>query len=269
MRAGARWSWREGGLALVAAALLAVFVGGVITHVEAPSPPGLLASPATGPVDAVVRPPVAADAETTAAGDGAAAAASSSTTAVLAAPRVDPVWLARISTATGIPPRALQAYAGAQLTLATQQPSCGLGWTTVAAIGAIESDHGRHGGAVLGEDGRSRPAIVGAALDGDGVAAIADTDAGRWDGDTTWDRAVGPMQFIPGTWARWGADGDGDGIADPNQIDDAALATARYLCDSAVMTDAAGWRAAVFAYNHLDVYVDDVAAVANRYAAAR
>ncbi|WP_447407116.1 lytic murein transglycosylase, partial [Clostridium perfringens] len=84
-------------------------------------------------------------------------------------------------------------------------------------------------------------AIRGPALDGDGVAAIADTDGGRWDGDTLWDRAVGPMQFIPDTWSRWGADGNGDGAADPNQIDDAALATARYLCGASAMTDAAGW----------------------------
>ena len=70
------------------------------------------------------------------------------------------------------------------------------------------------------------------------------------------------------TWTRWGADGDGDGTADPHQLDDAALAAARYLCASSTMTDAAGWRRAVFAYNHLDAYVDDVAALANRYAAA-
>ncbi|MBF4562958.1 lytic transglycosylase domain-containing protein [Microbacterium sp. VKM Ac-2870] len=180
----------------------------------------------------------------------------------------DAAWLARVSRATGIPPRALRAYAGAQLTVMAEQPSCGIGWNTVAAIGSIESDHGRHGGAVLSETGYPSPAIRGPALDGDGVAAVADTDGGRGDGDTIWDRAVGPMQFIPDTWARWGADGNGDGVADPNQIDDAALATARYLCGAAAMTDAAGWRAAVFAYNHLDTYVDDVAATANRYAVA-
>lgn len=250
MRAGGWWSPRDGILIAVAGALIAVFVGGVIAHAETPRPPAPLASSASGPVEPVepveqVAPVVTAPAA-----------------------RVDPAWLARTAAATGIPTRALRAYAGAQLTVAAEQPSCGLGWNTVAAIGAIESDHGRHGGAVLGEDGRSTPAIRGPALDGDGVAAIADTDGGRWDGDAVWDRAVGPMQFIPDTWARWGVDADGDGIADPNQIDDAALATARYLCGAGTMTDADGWRAAVFAYNHLDVYVDDVAALANRYSAA-
>lgn len=262
---GVRWSWREVALALAAVALLAVFLGGVLTHVEA-APSVLPASPAERPVDAFVEVPMRQDAVAAAPVAGDAVAASSAPLAPV--PSVDPVWLARVSAATGIPPRALQAYASAQLRVAAEQPSCGLGWSTVAAIGAIESDDGRHGGAVLGDDGFPTPAIRGPALDGDGVAAIMDTDGGRWDADTVWDRAVGPMQFIPDTWARWGADGNGDGTADPNQIDDAAFATARYLCGASAMTDAAAWRAAVFAYNHLDVYVDDVAALANRYAAA-
>ncbi|MDC7804820.1 lytic murein transglycosylase [Sphingomonas sp. BLCC-B65] len=262
---GARWSWREIALALGAVALLAVFLGGVLTHVDA-APSVSPASPAERPVDAFVEVPMKKDAVAAAPVTGEPVAASSAPLALVAS--VDPVWLARVSAATGIPPRALQAYANAQLRIATEQPSCGLGWSTVAAIGAIESDHGRHGGAVPGENGYPTPAIRGPALDGDGVAAIADTDGGRWDGDTLWDRAVGPMQFIPDTWSRWGADGNGDGVADPNQIDDAALATARYLCGTSAMADAAGWRSAVFAYNHLDAYVDDVAAAANRYAAA-
>ncbi|KAA9111344.1 lytic transglycosylase domain-containing protein [Microbacterium rhizomatis] len=181
---------------------------------------------------------------------------------------VDPAWVDATARATGIPTRALAAYATASLVISGEEPECGIGWNTIAGIGAIESDHGRHGGATLGEDGYSVPAIRGPALDGNGVAAIADSDGGRWDGDATWDRAVGPMQFIPDTWARWGADANGDGIADPNQIDDAALATARYLCAGGPMTSVDGWRAAVFSYNHLDSYVDDVAVVANRYATA-
>lgn len=186
------------------------------------------------------------------------------------APRVvvDAAWLARVADATGIPPRALRAYAAADLVLQAEQPACAVGWNTLAALGEIESDHGRHGGAVLSDTGYPDPAIRGPALDGVGVAAIGDTDGGRWDGDTRWDRAVGPLQFIPDTWQRWGTDADGDGAADPNQIDDAALAAARYLCASGTMTDAASWPAAIFSYNHLDAYVDDVAAVANRYAAA-
>jgi membrane-bound lytic murein transglycosylase B len=182
--------------------------------------------------------------------------------------RVDPAWAERAARAAGIPVRAIEAYAVANLVIAAEQPECGIGWNTLAGIGAIESDHGRHDGAELGGDGYPQPAIRGPALDGDGVAAIPDTDGGRWDGDASWDRAVGPLQFIPDTWSRWGADANGDGIADPNQIDDAALAAARYLCASGPMRSVDGWRAAIFSYNHLDSYVDDVAAVANRYAAA-
>lgn len=182
--------------------------------------------------------------------------------------RVDPAWAARVSAATGIPQRALVAYASAHLIVAAESPACGIGWNTLAGIGAIESDHGRHAGATLTAAGYPDPPIRGVPLNGNGTAVIRDTDGGAWDGDPVWDRAVGPMQFIPDTWERWGADGDGDGRADPNQIDDAALAAARYLCASGPMTSPAGWRKAVFSYNHLDSYVDDVAAMANRYANA-
>ena len=182
--------------------------------------------------------------------------------------RVDAAWSARVAASTGIPQRALEAYALADLVIDAEQSGCGIGWNTLAGIGAIESDHGRHGGAVLEGDGYPSPPIRGPQLDGNGNAAIGDTDRGAWDGDTEWDRAVGPMQFIPDTWSRWGADGNGDGVADPNQIDDAALAAARYLCHSGAMTSTEGWRAAIFSYNHLDAYVNDVAAVANRYAEA-
>lgn len=184
------------------------------------------------------------------------------------ASRVDPTWLASTSAATGIPARALAAYASAELTLRAEQPSCGLGWNTIAALGDIESGHGTHDGAVLGVDGYPVPAIIGPALNGQGYGAIRDTDSGAFDGDSVWDHAVGPLQFIPDTWFRWSADGNGDGVADPNQIDDAALAAARYLCASGSLTAPDGWRRAVFSYNHLDTYVDRVAAVANAYAAA-
>src|SRR3546814_10762281 len=81
-------------------------------------------------------------------------------------------------------------------------------------------------------DGRSSRPILGPALDGrPGFAAIRSTpESATWHGDSTWDHAVGPLQFIPSTWSRWAADGDGDGASDPNDIDDAAYAAGRYLC---------------------------------------
>ncbi len=182
--------------------------------------------------------------------------------------RVDPAWAARTAAATGIPLRAVLAYGSATLTLGSSRPGCHIAWNTLAGIGAVESAHGTHSGARLLASGTSVPAIRGPALNGRGVGTIRDSDDGAWDGDASWDRAVGPMQFIPGTWRRWGTDGSGDAVADPNQIDDAALSAARYLCASGSMASGDGWRAAIFSYNHSDAYVNSVAAVANRYAAA-
>ncbi|WP_241842965.1 lytic transglycosylase domain-containing protein [Agromyces albus] len=179
---------------------------------------------------------------------------------------VDSAWIVRIASATGIPERALTAYARSHFAIATEDPACGLDWATIAAIGAIESGHGSYGDSVLDENGNAWPSIIGRALDGDGVATIEDTDGGVLDGDVTWDRAVGPMQFIPSTWARWASDGNGDGVADPHQIDDAAQAAARYLCASGSMTSPEGWRAAVFSYNHDNDYVDKVARFALQFA---
>lgn len=177
--------------------------------------------------------------------------------------RVDQAWLDRVSEATDIPLRALAAYAGASIAIAEEQPSCHLGWTTIAAIGNIESNDGRFGGSTVLESGYGDREIVGPQLSGGDFAGIRDSDDGVWDGDTLWDHAVGPFQFIPQTWSTWGADGNGDGVTDPGQIDDAALAAARYLCHSGDLSDAARWRAAVFSYNHSEEYVDDVASTAN------
>ncbi|MFF2274410.1 lytic transglycosylase domain-containing protein [Agromyces sp. NPDC058126] len=184
----------------------------------------------------------------------------------LPVPVVDGDWLAMAADATGIPERALAAYTLAHVAVAEEEPACGVDWATIAAIGSIESDHGRHGDSALGESGDVSPPIIGRALDGDGVAKIADTDDGVLDGDTTWDRAVGPMQFIPSTWERWASDANGDDVADPHQIDDAALTTARYLCAAGSMTSPEGWREAVYSYNHDNDYVDKVARVAQEYA---
>ena len=185
--------------------------------------------------------------------------------AVSISARIDPSWLDAVSSRSGIPHTALAAYAGAASMLAEQSPRCHLGWNTLAAIGHIESDDGRHGGAVVSDNGYSSAPIVGPKLDGSAFAGIHDSDGGVWDGDTVWDHAVGPFQFIPQTWRDWGADGNGDGQADPNQMDDAALTAARYLCHAGDLSTADGWRRAVFSYNHSESYVGDVAKLANSY----
>jgi Transglycosylase SLT domain len=166
-----------------------------------------------------------------------------------------------------IPGPALRAYRNAADIKAEIDASCRIDWALLAGIGRVESNHGRYGGAVVAQDGTTYPHILGVALDGSpGVAAISDTDSGLLDSDSTWDRAVGPMQFIPGTWRVYGADGDGDGVNDPHDLDDAALSAANLLCAGGHdLSTEAGARAAVFTYNHSEQYVNLVLAIAEAY----
>ncbi|HLM06642.1 MAG TPA: lytic murein transglycosylase [Blastococcus sp.] len=169
--------------------------------------------------------------------------------------------------ANGIPNVALNAYRVSAARMAVNKPSCGIDWSLLAGIGRIESNHGRFRGAVLNSDGTSTPKILGPALTGGQFAFIGDSDGGQWDGDTTYDRAMGPMQFIPGTWRRYAVDGNGDGQTDPFNINDAAVAAAHYLCVAGGdLRTLAGKRDAVMAYNHSDSYVAEVLALAAAYA---
>ncbi len=171
------------------------------------------------------------------------------------------------SSTRGIPAAALTAYQRAATVINAADPGCRIPWELVAAIGRVESDHGRFGGNHLDGDGVATPGIYGLPLDGThGTSLIADTDDGRYDRDTVFDRAVGPMQFIPSTWAVVGVDADADSRRDPQDVDDAALGTAVYLCSGpeSLATDA-GRRPAVHRYNHSDSYVDLVLAVMHSY----
>jgi len=174
-----------------------------------------------------------------------------------------------ISTAStnGIPAAALSAYQRASQVMSSADASCNISWQLIAAIGRVESDHGRYGGNTLGDDGKSRPGIYGIPLDGsNGTARITDSDAGQYDDDPIFDRAVGPMQFIPTTWSVVGVDGDGDDVRDPQDIDDAALASAVYLCSGDEdLSTTAGQGAAVYRYNHSQEYVDLVLSIMNAY----
>jgi len=177
-------------------------------------------------------------------------------------------WATSLARNIDVPARALQAYGIADLALRQQQPGCKLSWVTVAGLARIESNHGRYRGAQIAGDGDVTPRIVGVPLDGtSGNRTISDTDGGVLDGDPSLDRAVGPLQFIPSSWARWRSDGNGDGVADPNNIDDAALAAGRYLCAGGRdLSTGPGWRAAVLSYNDSDAYGRRVYAAADAYA---
>jgi murein DD-endopeptidase MepM/ murein hydrolase activator NlpD len=118
------------------------------------------------------------------------------------------------------PPAVPEALSYPQLLAIWQQAGAayGIPWQVLAAINKVESNFGRNMG----------PSSAG---------------------------AIGWMQFMPSTWARWGVDADGDGMADPWDARDAITAAARYLAASGGQTDIA---AAVFSYNHAQWYVNEV-----------
>jgi len=176
-------------------------------------------------------------------------------------------WAQGVGTRVGIPVVAVQAYGYAELVAARTAPTCHLSWTTLAAIAKVESAHGSANGAVLGADGQALPAIVGLPLDGKGGRQlIKDTDGGTLDGDPTYDRAVGPLQFIPATWLEMKVDADNNGAADPNDTDDAALAAALYLCKGGRdMSKADAWWDAILSYNAVRPYAQQVFDAANEY----
>ncbi|MFE9095081.1 lytic transglycosylase domain-containing protein [Streptomyces sp. NPDC007264] len=157
----------------------------------------------------------------------------------------------------GIPATVLDAYKKAAAEIRQSKPGCNLPWELLAAIGKVESGQAR--GGRVDANGTTYSKILGPVLDGNGFADIKDTDHGAYDGDSTHDRAVGPMQFIPSTWSWAGRDGNGDGIKDPNNVYDAALAAAHYLCragrDLSVQAD---MNAAVLGYNNSQAYLNTV-----------
>lgn len=170
-----------------------------------------------------------------------------------------------------LPLIALDAYVKAARRMAFERPECGIRWSGLAGIGKVESGHGTYAGTRLTASGVTSQPIIGIPLDGsNGTASIGDTDGGSLDGDVATDRAVGPMQFIPGSWRSLGRDGNGDGRADPSNIYDAALSAAGLLCragGSGLDTDG-GLRQAALGYNNSGRYADLVVSTANRYQAS-
>lgn len=160
----------------------------------------------------------------------------------------------------------LDAYFQAQLIVAEERPGCEVRWDHLAGIGRVESYHGTYAGNTVGTDGRTSGEILGPVLDGDPWLAIPDTDGGFYDGDTEWDRAVGPMQFIPTSWEIYGRDGNGDDEEDPHNLYDAALAAAQHLCGTTGGLSAPGnFQRALLGYNRSAAYGLQVMSFTDQY----
>jgi membrane-bound lytic murein transglycosylase B len=166
--------------------------------------------------------------------------------------------------ALGIPSIALAAYRGAEQKMAVAAPGCGVSWNLLAGIGRIESGHA--GGGAVDARGTAVVPIYGPALDGTlpGNEVIISSNVGS---RPTYARAMGPMQFLPGTWARYAADGKGDGVADPQNLFDSALAAAKYLCSGGLnLRDPQQVMAAILRYNNSMAYAQNVLGWAAAYA---
>jgi membrane-bound lytic murein transglycosylase B len=163
-----------------------------------------------------------------------------------------------------IPEIALSAYRNAEQKMAVEAPACGVSWNLLAGIGRIESGHA--GGGAVDARGTAVVPIYGPALDGTlpGNEVIIQSSVGN---RVTYARAMGPMQFLPGTWARYASDGKGDGTADPQNLFDATLAAARYLCTGGLnLRDPAQVMAAILRYNNSMPYAQNVLGWAAAYA---
>jgi membrane-bound lytic murein transglycosylase B len=167
--------------------------------------------------------------------------------------------------ALGIPAMALSAYRNAEQMMAATNPGCGISWNLLAGIGRIESMHA-NGGATDDRGNVIRP-IYGPALDGTVPGNEIIVQGGSVGGRISYARAMGPMQFLPGTWARYASDGDGDGVADPQNLYDSTLGAARYLCSGGLnLRDQSQVMAAMLRYNNSAMYAQNVLSWAAAYA---
>lgn len=162
----------------------------------------------------------------------------------------------RVTAATGagpereIPPIVLDSYRRAEAVVGHREPGCHLSWPMLAGIGTVESGNAEN--ADVHSDGTVSRPIFGPVLNGmNGTAAIP--TEGVTDHNARWARAEGPMQFLPSTWEKWGADGN------PQNVYDASLAAGRYLCAGGrdLNTDA-GLTDAILSYNDSPQYLNIV-----------
>lgn len=178
--------------------------------------------------------------------------------------------LAASDPAALIPTAALGAYHRAASVMERAAPRCQLTWSLLAGLGGALTDHGRLGGEHrLTSAGRARPAIVGDPLLDARGRSLADSDRGELDGDLRHDRTVGPLLVSPSGWRTVGVDADSDQRRDPQDIDDAALATAVLLCTSGRdLARPPDQRSALLEVHADPVLVDTALTLARTYGAA-
>jgi hypothetical protein len=159
----------------------------------------------------------------------------------------------------GIPAIALSAYRNAEQIMAASDPTCGVSWNLLAGIGRIESLHAD--GGATDAYGTAVPPIYGPALDGtlpDNEVIVASRTADR----VVYARALGPMQFLPGTWSRYASEGH----ANVQNLFDASLAAARYLCSGGLnLRDPEQVMSAIMRYNNSIAYARNVLGWAAAY----
>jgi hypothetical protein len=190
-----------------------------------------------------------------------------STQATLAAAQI-----AAPAAGTDIPQIVLQAYQHAADMSAFLHPSCHLSWQDLAALGRIESDNAQHANTRIAANGDTYPPILGPPLDGSGGnAALPLPPLSYYDGPGPWEEAVGPMQFLPTSWTSVAMVGGSDPTPDPNNVFDAAISAANYLCravgPAGRLDTTSGLETAYYSYNHSDSYVAEALSNATYYGA--
>jgi len=160
---------------------------------------------------------------------------------------------------------ALDAYIAGAESMTDLAAECVISWEILAAIGEIESKHGTLGNRWIAPNGNLSSGLLGPLLDGSAFALVKDSDNGSYDGSHEFDRALGPMQFLPSTWLRHGVDGNADGFNDPQNIYDAAAGAANYLCELGKERKTANIEVRLRGYNDSTSYIIKVMDTADRY----
>lgn len=173
-------------------------------------------------------------------------------------------WAAERADPYGIPQRALQAYAYAAYAV-EKEDGCSIGWPTIAALGAVLTNHGRHENASINEDGKTTLPLRAVAPAAGGKDSVPDTDGGDIDGDSTQDIPVGPMQLMPSRWEQYGVAVEPGDQPNPDQIDDAALTTAKILCTAGDLSTPEVWLTAMSEFNPHHVFLKAVYDKAEEY----